>query len=86
MLSPTSLNVLKHDILPRTAVGEGILAVPSGLSLSVSSSSGGGAMCGGDGEAGGNISGDLGGEGILVVFSETSVNGEAHGVDGDVSD
>ena len=34
----TSSNVLRHDILPRTAVGEGILAVPSGLSLSVSSS------------------------------------------------
>ena len=66
-----------------------LLAVPSGLSLSVSASSGGGAMCGGDAdnsEADGNISGDLGGEGILVVFSESSVNGEAHVVDGDVSD
>ena len=46
-------------------------------------------MCGGDAdnsEVRGNISGDLGGEGILVVFSESSVNGETCGVDGDVSD
>ena len=39
----------------------------------MSSSSGGDAD---NSEAGGNISGELGGEGILVVFSESSVNGQ----------